>query len=79
MELKHGWGGEQETRIKSKKPFAVFRGWVEGLWGLWHVEREVQSEIILESRDDAEKLDLSPVPKSYQVILGKEMTSSGLS
>lgn len=57
MEVKHGWGEEQGARLKSRKPFAVFRGRVEGLWGLWHLEREVQSEIIQEGRDGAEKLD----------------------
>lgn len=79
MEVKHGCGEEQGARLKSRKPFAVFRGRVEGLWGLWHLEREVQSEIVQEGRDGAEKLDFSPVPESYQVLSGKEMTSSGLS
>lgn len=41
--------------------------------------REAQGEIIQEGRDDAEKLDFSPMPKSYWVISGKEMISSGLS
>lgn len=57
----------------------MFRRWVEGLWGLWHLKREVQGEIIQEGRDGAEELDCSPVPESYQVLSGKEMTSSGLS